>query len=99
MTTLTAAGQTTRLVIETELNRVIAVAILQPQLQHMAGPGFDHRHGDRFAVSPNTCVIPTLRPSNPIAIVVALRDLVAFRDFGELVAWLRFTSRFMTSSA
>jgi hypothetical protein len=49
LTTTRAAGQTTRLVQETQLHGLVAVAFGGPQLQHVAGAGFNNRHRHRVA--------------------------------------------------
>ena len=49
MTTFTAAGQAAGLVEKADLHRLVAVALRGAQLQHVAGPGFDHGHRDYVA--------------------------------------------------
>jgi hypothetical protein len=44
MTAFTAARQTTRLILETHLNSLIAIAIFTANLQDMTGTCLDHRH-------------------------------------------------------
>src|SRR5690606_28040236 len=42
MTALRPTGETPRLLLEAELNRLVAIAIEGPQLQNRARPGLDH---------------------------------------------------------
>ena len=70
MTTFTAAGQAAGLVEKAELHRLVSVALFGAQLQHVAGPASITVTGTTLPLSSKICVIPTLRPSNPIAIAV-----------------------------
>ena len=64
--------QTTGLVQETQLHRFVAVAVGRLHLEDMARSRLDHRNRDYVSGESKTCVIPTLRPSSPSAIVLAL---------------------------
>ena len=72
MTTLAATGQTTGLDPESDLHGLVAVTISRADLQNMAWAGLITVTGITFPASSNICVIPTLRPRNPLAIAFAL---------------------------
>ena len=86
---LAAAGQTTGLIQESELDRFVAIAVGRLHLEDMARTRLDHRNRNYASGGSKTCVIPTLRPSSPNAIVLALIHVALRED----PAWGRFTRR------
>jgi hypothetical protein len=59
--TLTATGQTTRLVLETQLHGLIAISLFAANLQHMTWTSLDYRHGD----SPSVFQVDLRHPDFP----------------------------------